>query len=147
MINDAEIMANITSYYAGFLALFYIVLSLRVLALRGNPLFRFLAFTSNSQDTDSPIAAGQTLERAVRGHGNFAEYVPLFLILLYLAEMAGAGAGLLHGCAGGFALGRVMHGILFCFLTKNMVLRVGGMVLTLTPMGIIALWLLARLWA
>lgn len=127
-------MAHITAHYAGFLALFYLVLSLRVLALRGNPVFRFLAFGRD--------AAGDVLERAARGHGNFAEYTPIFLILLYLCETSGVAAAMLHGCAGAFTLGRLMHGILFAFMKRNMALRVGGMVLTLTPMGILAIWLL-----
>lgn len=130
-------MATITAQFAGFLALFYLLLSLRVLALRGNPVFRFLAF---GRDAD-----GQVMERAARGHGNFAEYVPIFLILLYLGETGGANDQMLYGCAGAFTLGRLMHGILFAFLRKSMALRVGGMILTLIPITILAIWLVA--WA
>lgn len=130
-------MTTITAHYAGFLALFYIVLSLRVLALRGNPAFRFLAFGRDD--------AGQVLARAARGHGNFAEYTPIFLILLYLSESGGADPSLLYGCAGGFTLGRLMHGVLFAFMTHNMALRVGGMVLTLVPIGVLAIWLMAMI--
>ena len=52
-------------------------LSVRVIALRGNPVFAVLSFGKDRPDT---------LDRAIRAHGNFAEYTPLFLILLYLAE-------------------------------------------------------------
>jgi uncharacterized membrane protein YecN with MAPEG domain len=49
------------------------------------------------------------LERAVRVHGNFAEYVPLFLVLLLVAELNGAAAWVLHGLGGVFLLSRIGH--------------------------------------
>jgi uncharacterized membrane protein YecN with MAPEG domain len=49
------------------------------------------------------------LERAVRAHGNFVEYVPLALILLLLLEIQGAGTGLLHALGGTLLAGRLLH--------------------------------------
>ncbi len=46
---------------------------------------------------------------AVRRHGNNAEYVPLALVALLCAELAGGGAALLHGVGAALSLGRVLH--------------------------------------
>ncbi len=48
---------------------------------------------------------------AIRAHGNFAEYVPLTLLLMALCELAGVGALWLH--LGGVLLlaGRILHAI------------------------------------
>ena len=63
----------ITSLYASLLAFFFILLSLRVIALRGNPLFAVLKRAGDDK---------HSLERAIRGHGNFAEYTPIMLVLM-----------------------------------------------------------------
>lgn len=124
-------MYPITTGTAAILALFFILLSLRVLALRGNPAFRFLAFDGGRR--------ADVRERAIRGHANFAEYTPLFLILLALTEGTMPAGALLYGCALAFTIGRFLHGIVFCFMDRNMILRVGGMVLTLSAMGVLAI--------
>ena len=67
----------ITALYASLLALWFAFLSMRVIALRGNPIFVFLILGASPENM---------LERAVRAHGNLAEYTPIMLILLYLLE-------------------------------------------------------------
>ena len=67
----------ITALYASLLALWFAFLSMRVIALRGNPMFAFLILGASPDNM---------LERAVRAHGNLAEYTPIMLILLYLLE-------------------------------------------------------------
>ena len=124
----------ITTTYAAILALFLVMLSLRVIALRGNPLFRFLAFRNLGQ---------ATLDRAIRGHGNLAEYAPVMLILMFLGEQQGLSATTLHLLGGMFLVGRLAHGICFGFMTHSMPLRIGGTALTLTAIGALAIRLLA----
>ena len=51
----------ITSLYASLIAIILIILSIRVIAARGNPAFKF--FTLKSDDKF-------TLERVIRGHSN-----------------------------------------------------------------------------
>ena len=51
------------------------------------------------------------LARAVRVHGNFAEYVPLALLLLALLELCGLPAALAWGFGGALLLGRVLHAL------------------------------------
>jgi len=122
-----------TATYASILALFLVILSLRVIALRGNPLFRLLAFRHLGQ---------ATLDRAIRGHGNLTEYAPIMLILMFLAEQQGLSATALHLLGGMFLVGRLAHGVCFGFMTQSMLLRIGGTALTLTAIGALAIRLL-----
>ena len=120
----------ITSLYASLLALFFILLSLRVIALRGNPLFAVLKRAGDDK---------RSLERAIRGHGNFAEYTPIMLVLMLIAEQSDASAILLHIRVTMFLVGRLAHGFCFGFLAHSMPVRIGGMVLTLTALDCMAI--------
>ena len=100
-------------------------MSIRVIGLRGNPAFSFIAHGKGDDEL---------LQRAIRAHGNFTEYVPMMLILLAFLELSDASELQLHLLGGAFLLGRVMHGICFGFMRSNMLLRVGGTALTLFPL-------------
>ena len=65
----------ITALYASLLAILLFILSIRVIGLRGNPIFSFIAQGKGDDEM---------LQRAIRAHGNFTEYVPTMLILLFL---------------------------------------------------------------
>lgn len=122
------------SFYAGLLAVWLVILSLRVIALRGNPAFRWFAFGQHKT----------ALDRAIRAQGNLTEYAPVFLILLLLAEMQGLAAASVHAYALTFTLGRLMHGVCFGFMERNLALRVGGTVLTLFPLLGLAVLLILK---
>ena len=113
----------VVTTYAAILAIWLVILSTRVIAFRGNPAFRWLAF---GRFDDS-------LDRAIRAQGNLTEYAPIFLILMVLAEMHGMAPASLHYYGMAFVLGRLMHGVCFGFMKRNLFLRVGGTVLTLFP--------------
>ena len=49
------------------------------------------------------------MERAVRVHANFVEYVPLTLLLLLLAEVNGVAAWALHAAGAVLLLSRLLH--------------------------------------
>ncbi len=49
------------------------------------------------------------VEARMRAHANFAEYAPMFLILLLLVELAGAPAGWLWAAGILFVLARLLH--------------------------------------
>ena len=125
----------ITSLYAGLLAMLLFILSIRVIALRGNPAFSFIAHGKGDEEL---------LQRAIRAHGNFTEYVPMMLILLGFLELSEASELKLHLLGGAFLLGRVMHGICMGFMRSNMPLRVGGTALTLIPMAVAAIALIGQ---
>ena len=127
----------LTAIYASILCLFFLFLSVRVIGLRGNPVFAVFSFGKDWPDA---------LERAIRAHGNFAEYTPLFLILLYLAESMGMTPASLHAYAASFCAGRLMHGICFAVMRRNLFLRVGGTILTLSPLLFLAVWHLLSVW-
>ncbi len=115
----------ITALYASLLALWLVFLSFRVIALRGSPVFAFLNINTDDEEM---------LQRAVRAHGNLTEYAPMMVILLYLLEQSSANPSTLHALGLSFLAGRLMHGICFGFLRSSMPLRIGGTVLTLTPL-------------
>ncbi len=92
-------MMHITLIYAGLLGLLFLLLSFWVVKRRAQ--FRVM------------IGEGEAPEMlsAIRAHGNFAEYVPLTLLLMALCELAGVGPFWLH--LGGVLLlaGRILHAI------------------------------------
>ena len=87
----------ITALYGGLLGLLFLALCWQVVNHRRKG--RVGLGTGGNAD----------LERAIRVHGNFAEYVPLFLVLLLVAELGGAPAWLLPVLGGVFVLSRAAH--------------------------------------
>lgn len=122
----------VTPLYAGILALFYVMLSLRVSGRR----------------RDANISLGDggdpELQRRTRGHGNFAEYVPFALLLIALLEIGGATPfWLLHLLGLTLVVARVLHGIALSYTQKWMLGRFLGTVLTflvLIVAGVLCLW-------
>lgn len=110
----------ITALYAGLLALLYVVLALRVIGVRRG----------------ARIAIGDggdaTLLRRIRVHANFAEYVPLALVLVALAESLKSDPRLLHGFGMLLILGRLVHAFGVSQAKENFTLRVTGMMATFT---------------
>ena len=125
----------ITALYAGLLATLLFILSIRVIGLRGNPAFSFIAHGKGDKEL---------LQRATRAHGNFTEYAPMMLILLAFLELSEVSELRLHLLGGSFLLGRVMHGICMGFMRSNMLLRIGGTALTLFPLLAAAIDLIAQ---
>ena len=70
------------------------------------------------------------LQSAMRAHGNFAEYMPITIIMLFLLEFNGAPAWVIHVIGATFLIGCWIHaqGLLKDDLPK----RVKGMGVTLT---------------
>lgn len=90
-------MPRVTALYAGLLVVLFLVLTLRVFAAR----FRSGVTLGTGED--------RRLLRAARVHANFAENVPLFLLALLAAELAGAPGPALHGAGGLMLLARLVH--------------------------------------
>ena len=119
-----------TALYAALLALFYIVLSFKVVGKRRQ--FR-IGIGSNGE-----IA----LERAIRVHGNFAEYVPFALLLMFLAEYSGLAPLYLHILGVTLLVGRLSHAWGVQQLKEPLKFRVFGMVLTFCVLLLSALAIL-----
>ena len=126
----------LTSTFASLLTLFYLLLSFRIGYLRGSPVMK-LIFKMNEE------IPAKKLERNVRAHGNFSEYVPIFLILLMILEFSGnASFTYLLSICSIFAYGRLAHGICFAFYEFNPFLRISGMLCTYLGLVILAVQLL-----
>jgi hypothetical protein len=121
---------TILPVYAALLGLLFIVLSMNVIRTR--------AATETSLGTGDD----ELLERRIRAHGNFAEYVPISLILIGLAELTGASTAIVHFMGGALLIGRLMHGYALSSLTKRVLHRRGGMILTFAVIIAAALRLL-----
>jgi len=114
----------ITALYASLLALIFLVLSVRVIGLR-----RVVRIGLGDGGDDA-------LLRRVRVHANFAEYVPLCLILIGLAESLRAPPVLLHGLGGLLLAARISHAYGVSRQPETFAWRVSGMVGTLTVLGL-----------
>src|SRR5436309_1900068 len=88
---------TIVPIYAALLAIGYLVLGVRVIRLR------------RSRKISIGVGSDNDLERAVRVHSNFGEYVPFALLLLFMAETEGASHTLLHVLCVLLLIGRGAH--------------------------------------
>ena len=115
---------TIVPAYAALLGILYLALTFAVIGNR----YRLKVSLGDGGD--------ERLNRVIRGHGNFAEYVPLSLLLLAFAEIGGSEAVVLH--LGGLALltGRLLHGYALALTLGNMLARRYGMILTIASLVI-----------
>jgi hypothetical protein len=90
---------TITALYASLLGLLLVVLSYRVAQRR----MRFQVGVGTG--------ANPELERAIRVHGNFIEYVPFALILLGLFEANGGPPVSVHAAGATLLVLRIAHAI------------------------------------
>ena len=79
---------HITPLYAALLALLFVGLSVRTLRMR-----RRLQIAIGDDQNPAML-------RAMRAHANFAEYVPLCLVLLFFVETRSASSYFVHALAG-----------------------------------------------
>ena len=74
---------------------------------------------------------GRGTATATRGHGNLTEYRPILLFVLFVAESSGFGSNSLHIYEVFFMFERLMHGLCFGFMKRDMLLLAGGIHLRL----------------
>ncbi len=127
-------MSIITPIYAAILAIIFVALSLRIIKTR------------RQNNISLGDAANTKLQRAIRAQGNFAEYVPLALILLGYVEILQYPQALLHALAASLVLGRLLHAWGISNEKENFKFRVAGMMLTFVVLlGSSALILLQKI--
>jgi uncharacterized membrane protein YecN with MAPEG domain len=87
----------ITAFYASLLAFLFVLLSVRVIAQR--------------REARVEIGVGESKEllRRSRVHANFAEYVPLALLMLAFAESLKTPSIVLHLLGLALLAGRLLH--------------------------------------
>jgi uncharacterized protein len=108
--------------YAALLTLLFVALSIRTLRLR-----RSLRIGLGDAGNDRML-------RAMRVHSNFAEYVPLCLLMLYFVESQGARAPFVHALAICLLIGRLSHAYGVSQERENYAFRVAGMAMTFTTL-------------
>jgi len=112
-------MLKITAIYAAILTFVYVKLTLNVINLR-----RLNKVSLGDGGRDD-------LQQAIRSHGNFAEYVPLGLILLGCLEANHIHWTIVLLLGALFTVGRLYYAKAFLEVTPNTELRVQGMKFTL----------------
>ena len=90
-------MLAITPLYAAVLGLVFVVLSFRT--IRGR----------RAAHVGLGDGGNVRLQRAIRAHANFAEYVPIALLLVAFAELGGAAGWRVHGLCAVLLAGRLIH--------------------------------------
>ncbi|HEV3241266.1 MAG TPA: MAPEG family protein [Casimicrobiaceae bacterium] len=113
----------VTPLYAGLLTLWFLVLSWRVIQRRGAGIYL--------GDGGDPA-----MLRVIRGHANFAEYVPLALLLMGMLEMSRFSIYVLHALGIVLLCARLLHGYALSFTAKFPFGRLWGATLTFGVLAI-----------
>jgi uncharacterized membrane protein YecN with MAPEG domain len=117
----------ITALYASLLVPLFLLLAIRVIRARRG----------------ASVAVGDggnaLLMRRMRVHANFAEYVPLALLLMALAEGLGTSNWLLHALGIALLGGRLVHAFGMSQAEEKFAFRVAGVVTTLSMLATAAL--------
>jgi len=125
-LQQTALLLSATPIYAGILGLVYLFLSFRVVSRR------------KSLQLALGDGGDAELLRRQRVHGNFAEYVPLVLILILMCELQGAPLLLVHALGLAFTIGRVSHAYGVSQPKEPLVFRMSGMILTFATLTISA---------
>jgi uncharacterized membrane protein YecN with MAPEG domain len=120
-------MLVVTAVFASLLALMFIKLSFDVIRFR--------------RKNKISLGAGgiEELERAIRAHGNFAEYVPFGLFLIAALELNGAPLELVAPLGALLVVGRYFHAKGITEPPPHFTNRVRGMKLTFAALGLAAI--------
>ena len=123
---------HITSYYAAVLALLFILLSIKTIKTR----------------RQHKVAIGdggeKSILRASGVHANFAEYVPLTILLIGMLEMQGFTTLIIHSLGILLVLARVAHAYGVSQTNENFKFRIFGTATTINIIAICALLLLTK---
>ena len=122
----------ITPIYAALLALLYVFLSARVIKLR----MKYQVGIGDGQQT--------LLTRAIRVQGNFGEYVPFALLLVWMYETLSGGLIVVHLLGIALLIGRLLHAYGVSQKQEVLKYRQIGMVMTFMVIVVSALLLLFK---
>lgn len=111
---------SVTPVYAALLTIVFVALSARVIAIR------------RSSQISLGDGGNDQLLRRIRAQGNFAEYVPLTLLLMTLIEIQGHSDWTLHMIGASLFAGRLLHA--YGVSMRLGKARIAGMALTFTAL-------------
>ncbi|MEZ6932574.1 MAPEG family protein [Aeromonas sp. S16(2024)] len=109
---------TILPVYAALLALLFVLLSVRTIRTR------------HSRGVALGHGEDPAMLRAMRVHANFAEYVPLALLLIYFVEASSQTPWLVHLLGASLLCGRLCHAFGMSRTPENLRYRMVGMGLT-----------------
>jgi len=123
----------ITPLYAGLLTLWFLVLSFAVVRRRQHGI---------------PLGDGgdPKMMRVIRGLANFAEYVPLALLLMAILELSRFSIYVLHALGLALLVARLLHGYALSFTQQFRFGRWWGAALTFLVLVIEAVLCLYQAW-
>ena len=127
-------MLPVTAFFAGLLGFLFIALSVLIIKRR----YALRAALGDAGDED--------MKRRIRAHANFAEYVPLALILLAVGELNGQHKWVLAVFGTLLVLGRISHAYSLIVAEvrnpRNFAFRTVGMISTFLTIGVLSLLVL-----
>ncbi len=121
---------TIVPTYAAVLVLIFVLLSVRVIQMRA---FAKIGLGHGN----NPV-----MERRIRVHGNFAEYVPLALLLLLCMELQSQSRILIHVLCIALIAARVVHAIGVTPVKENFPMRVASVLTTFAVLIVASVMLL-----
>lgn len=120
----------VTHYYAALFGLIFVILSFRVIRIRQRLGVAF-------GDGEDP-----GLRRAIRVHGNFTEYVPYALLLVYFTEEVSRNEMFAHALGSLLLVARLSHAYGVSQLREELRFRVFGLFGTGCVISVAALLIL-----
>lgn len=120
-------LAGIAAFYIGINIFLKLGLAFRVIYIR------------NKTQTGIGDGGNKELMRAIRAHGNASEYMPMAMIGLFALTQFGNPAWIIHILGFVFTLGRFAHAFGISTNSGVSIGRLGGMVLSVSSMAIIAI--------
>ena len=117
---------TVVPIFSSFFAVLFVLLSINVIKER------------RRHKVGIGTGRNRSVERAMRVHANFAEYVPFALLLIALLELNKANSLLLIGLCSVLLVGRLVHAFGVSMENERFAYRVSGMVMTFTVILIAA---------
>ena len=96
-VNIHVMALEMTAIYAGILAVLYIIISLRV------------SLGRKKNKVNLGDGGNEDMQKRIRVHGNFAEYVPMALLLMAIVEINGGVGWAIHVLGIALVVGRLLH--------------------------------------
>ena len=111
-------LLTIVPVFSAFFAVMFVLLSINVIRAR------------RKHKVGIGTGRNKSVERAMRVHANFAEYVPFALLLIALLELNKANSALLIGLCSVLLVGRLVHAYGVSMENERFAYRVCGMLMT-----------------
>ena len=120
-------LLTIVPVFSAFFAVMFVLLSINVIRAR------------RKHKVGIGTGRNKSVERAMRVHANFAEYVPFALLLVALLELNKSNSLLLMGLCSVLLVGRLVHAYGVSMENERFAFRVSGMMMTFAVIVIAAL--------